>query len=128
MKNIPKKKNKYPKWIVWSGVLIGAVSIFYVMSSSSTPQQYSPASNTNAAAPQFTLTDVDGHPITLSNYRGKVVILFGHHGARRAGEKSRISFPCKNSTLHKGFRSLVLVWINRATLPHLFNNMASIIR
>jgi peroxiredoxin len=75
MKKIPKKKNKYPKWIVWSGVLIGAVSIFYVMSSSSTPRQYSPASNTNAAAPQFTLTDVVGHPITLSNYRGKVVIL-----------------------------------------------------
>jgi peroxiredoxin len=27
------------------------------------------------AAPQFTLTDITGHPISLSNYRGKVVIL-----------------------------------------------------
>ncbi len=75
MKKIPKKKNKYPKWIVWSIVFIGAGSIFYVMNSSSTAQQYSAASNTNAAAPQFTLTDIAGHPIALSNYRGKVVIL-----------------------------------------------------
>ena len=75
MKKISKKKNNYLKWIKWSGVLIGAVSVFYVMSSSSAPHQYSPASNTNAAAPQFTLTDVVGHPLSLSNYRGKVVIL-----------------------------------------------------
>ncbi len=75
MKQMHKKNYKYPKWIVWSLVLIGAGSIFYIMSSSSTPQQYSPSANTNVAAPQFALTDIAGHPIALSDYRGKVVIL-----------------------------------------------------
>jgi cytochrome c biogenesis protein CcmG/thiol:disulfide interchange protein DsbE len=75
MKKQIKKRNKFPKWIVWSVALIATVSIFYVMSSPSKPQQYSPSSNTNVAAPQFTLTDITGHPISLSNYRGKVVIL-----------------------------------------------------
>jgi len=75
MKKISKKKIKYPKWFAWSVALVGAVTLFYVMSSTSTPQQYSPTTNTNAAAPQFTLTDVTGRPLALSNYRGKVVIL-----------------------------------------------------
>src|SRR5579871_5118846 len=28
-----------------------------------------------AAAPDFTLTDLDGHPVTLSSFKGKTVVL-----------------------------------------------------
>lgn len=40
-----------------------------------TPPQNPVQTTTNALAPDFTLTDVDGVPFRLSNQRGKVVVL-----------------------------------------------------
>ena len=54
-------------------LLIGAASILYIVMSSSAPN--TPGSSSGSAAPQFTLSDISGRPLSLSNYRGKVVIL-----------------------------------------------------
>ena len=75
MKKMSERKNKYQKWIVWPAVLIGTVAIFYMISSPSTQPHPSTSSTTKVEAPQFTLSDIGGRPISLSNYRGKVVIL-----------------------------------------------------
>jgi peroxiredoxin len=75
MKKTSERKNKYSQWIIWSVVLIGVVSTFYIVNGSSAPHQSSDSPTMNVAAPQFTLTDIGGRPVSLSNYRGKVVIL-----------------------------------------------------
>ncbi len=75
MKKLPKRKFKYQKWIVLPLVLLIALSIFYMIGSPSTPAQQSASLTTKVEAPQFTLSDMKGRPISLSNYRGKVVIL-----------------------------------------------------
>lgn len=72
MKMTEKRKNKYPMWIVWLLALIVAIIIFYMISP---PSVQHPSSTTNAEAPSFTLSDIDGHSVSLSNYRGKVIIL-----------------------------------------------------
>lgn len=75
MKKLPKRKFKYQKWIVLPLALLIALSIFYMIGSPSTPAQQSASLTSKVGAPQFTLSDMKGHPISLSNYRGKVVIL-----------------------------------------------------
>ncbi len=75
MKKIFEGKNKYPKWIVWPIVLVGAVAMFYMIGSPTTQPYHSASPTTKVTAPQFTLTDIGGNPISLSTYRGKVVIL-----------------------------------------------------
>jgi peroxiredoxin len=72
MEKIDHRKSK---WIVWLLVLIVASTVCYMVGSTSTQQPSSTPSTTNAEAPSFTLSDVDGHSVSLSNYRGKVVIL-----------------------------------------------------
>jgi cytochrome c biogenesis protein CcmG/thiol:disulfide interchange protein DsbE len=75
MKKASERKNKYSKWIVWSIALIGAVAIFYIIGLPSTQPHLSASSTAKVEAPQFTLSDIEGRPISLSKYRGKVVIL-----------------------------------------------------
>jgi|WetSurMetagenome_2_1015567.scaffolds.fasta_scaffold45624_5 peroxiredoxin len=74
MENIHGTKTKYPRWTYWIVGLIILASFFYILDSSSSSHQSSDSAM-NGAAPQFTLHDVDGRPISLSSYRGKVVIL-----------------------------------------------------
>ncbi len=70
-KSLPKIN--YSKWFVWAAVIIGAGSVYYNLS---TPEQTSLTSPTQkGAAPQFTLSDIEGRHVSLSQYRGKVVIL-----------------------------------------------------
>jgi peroxiredoxin len=75
MKMTEKGKNKYPMWIVWLLALIVAIIIFYMISPTSVQHPSSTSSTTNAEAPSFTLSDIDGHSVSLSNYGGKVIIL-----------------------------------------------------
>ena len=70
-----KKDHRKSKWIVWLLVFIVSSAVFYLVGSTSAQQPSSTSSTTNAEAPSFTLSDIDGHPVSLSNYRGKVVIL-----------------------------------------------------
>jgi cytochrome c biogenesis protein CcmG/thiol:disulfide interchange protein DsbE len=46
-----------------------------MIGSPSTQPHHSASLTTKVEAPQFTLSDMAGRPISLSNYRGKVVIL-----------------------------------------------------
>lgn len=62
-------------WIIVPAVLIGAVSLYYVNSPTSAQVPLTASSTTKAEAPQFSLPDIDGRPISLADYRGKVVIL-----------------------------------------------------
>ncbi len=69
----PQPKSNYSKWFVWSAIIIGAVSVYYNLT---TPAQSPLTSPTQkGAAPQFTLSDIEGRQLSLSHYRGKVVIL-----------------------------------------------------
>jgi peroxiredoxin len=70
-----KTKTFKLKWIFLSVALIGVVTLYYVNNSPSAPLRYSASSDTKQDAPGFTLTDIDGRPVSLSDYRGKVVIL-----------------------------------------------------
>jgi thiol-disulfide isomerase/thioredoxin len=70
-----KQNNKRLKWLVAPLLLIGAVTLYYVNSSSSAPAPRLVSSTPKNAAPQFTLSDLNGRPVSLSDYRGKVVIL-----------------------------------------------------
>ena len=75
MKTISERTNKYPRWIVWSVVLIGVAGIFYFVNDSSSSHQSSGSPVMNTAAPSFTLSDIGGRSVSLSDYHGKVVIL-----------------------------------------------------
>ncbi len=63
----------YTKWFVWAAVIIGAVSIYYNM----TPHAADPTTVAagKGTAPDFSLSAIDGKHVSLSAYRGKVVIL-----------------------------------------------------
>jgi hypothetical protein len=77
-KGVIVKKNpdhKYPKWLMWTLVVIGAIALFSFIGVPSTHQNSLSSSTTKVEAPQFTLTDIEGHSLALSQYRGKVVIL-----------------------------------------------------
>ncbi len=70
------KNNKYPKWLVWTLVAIGAIVLFLFIGAPSTNKEsLSSSTTTKVEAPQFILTDIDGRSLSLSQYRGKVVIL-----------------------------------------------------
>ncbi len=75
MKKISERKYKYPKLIMWSLVLIGAVAFISLIGFPSNQPRHSAAPTMKGAAPQFTLSDIGGRSISLSRYRGKVVIL-----------------------------------------------------
>lgn len=74
-----KKKPKQPKrnfaWIIVPLVLLGAFIWYSAVGSSSAPLAYTAASTAKVQAPKFTLTDIEGRRLSLSDYRGKVVIL-----------------------------------------------------
>src|ERR1700755_1166168 len=63
-------------WILLIIVLaIGFYLISHRHSSSASKQASLAPSPGTATAPDFTLTDLDGKPLTLSSYKGKVVLL-----------------------------------------------------
>ncbi len=70
-----KKDHRKSKWIVWLLVFIVSSAVLYLVGSTSAQQPSSTSSTTNVEAPQFALNDIDGHSVSLSNYRGKVVLL-----------------------------------------------------
>jgi thiol-disulfide isomerase/thioredoxin len=55
-----------------AGALAG---VWYVSQQSGTSDWSAPPASDLEAAPDFTLNDLEGHPVTLSSYAGKVVIL-----------------------------------------------------
>jgi len=59
----------------WTLVVIGAIALFSFIGVPSTHQNSLSSPTTKVEAPQFTLTDIEGHSLALSQYRGKVVIL-----------------------------------------------------
>jgi len=56
-------------WLIVATCLVG----LYVMSRRATPKPRSAASGN--LAPDFTVIDLDGHKLTLSDFKGKVVLL-----------------------------------------------------
>jgi peroxiredoxin len=65
----------FRSWIMLPMMLLGAVAVIYMIGSPSTQAKYSTSPAMKTAAPQFTLSDLEGRPVSLSKYRGKVVIL-----------------------------------------------------
>ncbi len=58
------------KWLLWTGLMIVAVGLLGVtLLGASVPV-------VGSAAPDFTLNSQDGNPITLSQFRGKWVVLY----------------------------------------------------
>ncbi len=55
-----------------AGALAG---VWYLSQQSETSDWSAPPASDLEAAPDFTLNDLEGHPVTLSSYAGKVVIL-----------------------------------------------------
>jgi peroxiredoxin len=74
-----KKKQKRTdtrlKWFLAPLVVLGIVTLYYVNSSPSAEAPHLVSSMPKNAAPQFTLNDINGRPVSLADYRGKVVIL-----------------------------------------------------
>jgi peroxiredoxin len=71
-----KKSSKSFAWVIWPIVGVGAMALMLRMqqppvasSADSTP------STSSSAAPAFTLTDINGGTVSLSDFKGKVVIL-----------------------------------------------------
>lgn len=78
MKKDRRKKKvavKSRKWMLVPLALIAVVTLYYVGSSSSVRPGDAVAPGSKSLAPQFTLADLGGRPVSLSDYRGKVVIL-----------------------------------------------------
>jgi peroxiredoxin len=69
----PQHKLNVSKWFTWSAVIIVAVVVYYNLHSSQHQPSTSPVEK--GTAPQFTLSDMTGRSVSLSDYRGKVVIL-----------------------------------------------------
>ena len=63
----------YSKWFGWSALIVVAVVVYYNLNS--TREQLSASPVEKGTAPQFTLSDIHGRSVSLSEYRGKVVIL-----------------------------------------------------
>jgi cytochrome c biogenesis protein CcmG, thiol:disulfide interchange protein DsbE len=64
------------KKLILIAVVIVVAIVFYKAARRHTAQTAAPASATShSLAPDFSLTDLDGKPLDLSTYRGKVVLL-----------------------------------------------------
>lgn len=59
------------------GALVGLllIGIVWTLAGRATPADLPPVATINRPAQDFTLTDTQGNPVSLSNYRGKVVLL-----------------------------------------------------
>lgn len=75
MKTSNEIKNKYSKWFASVAALFGVVIVFYFFTAASASNKDTTSPAMNTSAPQFTLTDIEGNPVSLSKLRGKVVIL-----------------------------------------------------
>lgn len=75
----PARKKTYP----WLGIIIAAVAMlsgFYLLSGNTSkaekgPIPTLPPGELTGAAPAFTLQDMNGKPVSLADFRGKVVVL-----------------------------------------------------
>jgi peroxiredoxin len=74
-KKTPEMKTSGLKWGLLGAAVIGAVTLYYVNNAPSAPQGNPASSAAKQEAPDFTLNDIDGRPVSLADYRGKVVIL-----------------------------------------------------
>jgi peroxiredoxin len=70
-----QKRSSGLKWGLVAVALIATVTLYYVNISPSAPLRNPAFSETKQEAPDFTLNDIDGRPVSLADYRGKVVIL-----------------------------------------------------
>jgi peroxiredoxin Q/BCP len=50
--------------------------IYAIIKKKTTPERSSPMITVGMNAPDFTLTDKDGHPVSLSDFRGRKVVLY----------------------------------------------------
>ena len=73
-----QRKGRLLRLLVWGTALVVASGILAAMMLTSRPE----SSSAQRVAPDFTLTDTAGHPVSLSDYRGKSnVVLYFSEGA-----------------------------------------------
>jgi len=60
-------------WFVFTASVLVSSALFFTACSN--PSQASSPGKTLGAAPPWTLKDLDGHPVSLSDFKGKVVVL-----------------------------------------------------
>ena len=71
----PKKSRSYG-WIIWPLIGVGAIILMLQMQQpGSSANAASVVTTSGATAPAFTLTDINGANVSLSDFKGKVVIL-----------------------------------------------------
>ncbi len=78
MRTLSEKKNQSRPytWLIWPLVAGFAVVVALQMQQSANSSSLTPASvPAGNLAPQFTLTDISGNKVALSDFKGKVVIL-----------------------------------------------------
>lgn len=70
------KKTRSYTWILWPLIGVGAIALMLDMQQPGSPESTQATATANSAsAPGFTLTDLHGSNVSLSDFRGKVVIL-----------------------------------------------------
>jgi peroxiredoxin len=74
-----RKRNLGVAFLIIGLFLVGTVVIFYLSNAQEKALESSgfiiPPATTDYAAPQLSLTGLDGNPVTLDDYRGKVVLV-----------------------------------------------------
>lgn len=75
--NLPKTNKTHPfAWILWPLIGVGAILLMLrTQQTESAASSEAVAATSSATAPAFTLTDLNGSSVSLSDFRGKVVIL-----------------------------------------------------
>jgi len=82
-KNMESKTaaQRFPRAYLWIMVAVGALVLGYFIlgrsesAAAGALKPSLPPSTEVGRAPEFTLTNVNGHPVSLADFRGKVVVL-----------------------------------------------------
>lgn len=72
-----QRHREHRRWLLWAVAIVVAVGAVTAMMLSALPS----SKQTNTAAPNFTVTNTAGQTVSLSQFRGKPVLLYFSEGA-----------------------------------------------